>query len=66
MQQKDKNIGNLHAVGGTQRSVLKGGYFGKVDNEELNITRQMIHKPLDKPEDDNEEMYATLDVSGGW
>lgn len=62
---KGQNIGNLHAVGGTQRSVLKGGYFGKVDNEELNITRQMIHNLWINPEDDNEEMYATLDVSGG-
>jgi hypothetical protein len=62
---KGQNIGNLHAVGKDQRAVLKGGYFGPVDNEELNVTRQMIHNMWLNPESEDEELYATLDVSGG-
>lgn len=62
---KGQNIGNLHATGKTQRSILKGGYAGPVDNEELNVTRQMIHDLWTNPINDDENMYATLDVSGG-
>ena len=62
---KGQNIGNLHATGKTQRSILKGGYAGPVDNEELNVTRQMIHDLWANPINDDENMYATLDVSGG-
>ena len=62
---KGQSIGNLHAVGGTQRSVLKGAYFGAIENEELNVTRQMIHNLWKNPINDDENMYATLDVSGG-
>lgn len=62
---KGQNIGNLHAVGADQRAVLKGGYFGPIENEELNVTRQMIHNLWTNPEFEDEDMYATLDVSGG-
>lgn len=62
---KGQSLGNLHAVGGTQRSIVKGAYFGPVDNEELNVTRQMIHDLWTNPINDDENMYATLDVSGG-
>lgn len=62
---KGGSVANLHAVGKTQRDVLKGGYFGPVDNEELNVTRQMIHDLWTNPINDDENMYATLDVSGG-
>lgn len=62
---KGQSLGNLHAVGGTQRSIVKGAYFGPVDNEELNVTRQMIHGLWTNPINDDENMYATLDVSGG-
>lgn len=60
-----QNIGNLHAVGGTQRSILSRAYFGPVEKEELNVTRQMIHNIFTNPQDEDEEMYGTLDVSGG-
>lgn len=60
-----QSIGNLHAVGGTQRSILKRAYFGPVEKEELNVTRQMIHNIFTNPQDEDEEMYGTLDVSGG-
>lgn len=62
---KGQNIGNLHATGATQRAILRGGYAGPVDNEELNVTRQMIHDLWTNPINDDENMYATLDVSGG-
>lgn len=62
---KGGSVANLHAVGKTQRDVLKGGYFGPIDNEELNVTRQMIHDLWTNPINDDENMYATLDVSGG-
>lgn len=62
---KGQSLGNLHAVGGTQRSIVKGAYFGPVETEELNVTRQMIHNLWTNPINDDENMYATLDVSGG-
>lgn len=60
-----QNIGNLHAVGQTQRAILHGAYFGPVEKEELHVTRQMIHDMFENPEGTDENMYATLDVSGG-
>jgi len=62
---KGQVIGNLHAVGKTQRSVLKGAYFGPIDNEELTVSRQMIHALWENPINGDENMYATMDVSGG-
>ena len=62
---KGQSLGNLHAVGGTQRSIVKGAYFGPVENEELNVTRSMIHDLFTNAINDDENMYATLDVSGG-
>lgn len=62
---KGQSLGNLHAVGGTQRSIVKGAYFGPIDNEEINVNRQMIHNLWENPINDDENMYATLDVSGG-
>lgn len=58
-------IGNLHAVGKTQRSILKGAYFGPTDNEELTVSRQMIHALFDNPVDGDSSMYATMDISSG-
>lgn len=60
-----QNIGNLHAVGQTQRSILHGAYFGPVENEELKVTRSMIHSLFINPTDEDRNMYGTLDVSGG-
>ena len=62
---KGQNIGNLHNTGATQRAVLKKGYFGPIDNEELNVTRQMIHNLWENPWNGDENMYALMDVSGG-
>lgn len=57
-------IANMHAVGGTQRKVLKQGYFGPVDNLNLTVSRSMIRDLFTNPIY-GEGMYATLDVSGG-
>lgn len=59
------SIANLHAVGKTQRSILKGAYFGEVDNEEQTVSKQMIRDIADAPYDEDETMYGTMDVSGG-
>ena len=56
----------MHAVGGTQRKVLKQGYFGPVDKSELTISRQQIRDIFTNPIYNEEDgMFATLDVSGG-
>lgn len=62
---KGQMLGNLHAMGGKQRDINKGAYFGPIDNEEINVNRQMIHQLWQNPVNDDENMYATLDVSGG-
>lgn len=62
---KGQSIANLHNVGGEQRSVLAEAYFGPIDNEELNVTKQMILDMLTNPQEDDETMYGTMDVSGG-
>ena len=59
-------IANMHATGGTQRKVLKQGYFGPVDKSELTISRQQIRDIFTNPIYNEEDgMFATLDVSGG-
>lgn len=62
---RGQNIGNLHNVGGKEREILKKGYAGPVDNEEINITRKMIDSMWDNPINDDENMYATMDISSG-
>lgn len=58
------SVANLHAVGKTQRNVLKGAYFGPVENERSSITKQMILSLPSNPINDDENMYATMDISG--
>ncbi len=62
---KGQMLGNIHAVGGTQRSIVKGAYFGPIDNEEINVNRQMIHSLWENPVNDDNNLYATFDVGGG-
>lgn len=62
---KGQMIGNIHNVGGTQRSIVKGAYFGPIDNESINVNRQMIHNLWDNPINDDSNLYATFDVGGG-
>ena len=60
-----QSVANLHAVGGTQRKVVGEAYFGPIDNDQINVNRQMIHDLWHNPVNGDENMYATLDVSGG-
>lgn len=60
-----QNIGNLHNTGAESRAILKTGYAGPIEKEEVNVNRQMIHNLWENPINDDENMYATLDVSGG-
>ena len=62
---RGQSIANLHNVGGEQRSVLAEEYFGPIDNEDLNVTKQMILDMPSNPQDEDETMYGTMDVSGG-
>lgn len=62
---KGQSVANLHNVGGTQRSVLAEAYFGEIENEEQTVSKQMMRDIQIAPYDDDETMYATLDVSGG-
>ena len=58
------SVANLHAVGKTQRNVLKGAYFGPVENQRSSISKQMILNFTSNPVNDDENMYATMDISG--
>ena len=58
------SVANLHATGATQRNILKGAYFGPVLTEKSSVTRQMILNLPSNPITDDEEMYATMDISG--
>ncbi len=60
-----QSVANLHAVGKTQRAIVGEAYFGPIDNEEINVNRQMIHQLWENPISDDETMYATMDISSG-
>ena len=62
---KGQSVANLHNVGGKQRAVLAEAYFGPIENEEISVTKQMIRALAYNPINDDENMYATMDVSGG-
>lgn len=62
---KGGSVANLHAVGKTQRAVLRGAYFGPIDNDENNVSRNMINMLWENPKDEDNNMYATFDVGGG-
>lgn len=60
-----QSVANLHAVGGAQRKVVGEAYFGPIDNEEINVNRQMIHQLWENPMNDDNNVYATMDISKG-
>jgi len=60
-----QSVANLHAVGKTQRAVVGEAYFGPIDNEEINVNRQMIHNLWENPVNDDQNMYATMDIASG-
>ena len=58
-----QSVANLSASGDAE--ALRSGLFTPRNNEELNINRSMIHNLWQNPVNGDENMYATLDVSGG-
>lgn len=58
------SVANLHATGRTQRNILKGAYFGPTNNERSSVTKQMILDLPNNPISNDENMYATMDISG--
>jgi hypothetical protein len=60
-----QSVANLHAVGATQRAVVGEAYFGPIESEENSLSRRMILNLWENPVDEDETMYATMDVSSG-
>lgn len=60
-----QSVANLHAVGGTQRAIVGEAYFGPVEKTEINVNRQMIHQLWENPVNEDDNMYATMDISSG-
>lgn len=60
-----QSVANLHNVGGTQRAVLAEAYFGPSEDEAVSVTDADFRALASNPQDDDENMYATMDVSGG-
>lgn len=60
-----QSVANLMQTGAEQRAVLKGGYFGPIENNELNVSKDMITRLWENPKDEDDNMYATFDVGGG-
>ena len=59
------NIGNLHNTGATSRAILKHGYAGPVENDKITISRSLIHQLWENPIDNDDNFYATMDISSG-
>lgn len=62
---KGQSVANLHAVGATQRAVVGEAYFGPIENEEVNVTRNMINNLWQNPYEPKADLYATMDISSG-
>lgn len=58
-----QSVANL--VNSGDSDVLKRGSFAPREVDELSVNRNMIHSLWDNPISEDENMYATLDVSGG-
>ncbi|MBD5306092.1 MAG: hypothetical protein HDS14_00465 [Bacteroides sp.] len=60
-----QSVANLHAVGATQRAIVGEAYFGPIEKETFSVSKEMIRMLWQNPEDDNENRYATMDISSG-
>ncbi len=58
-----QSVANLSASG--DADALRGGIFLPRDNEEINVNRQMLHNLWENPTNDDENMYATMDIASG-
>lgn len=59
-----QSVANLHNVGATQRAVLAEAYFGPSLNEKSSVTKSMILDLPNNPINNDENTYATMDISG--
>ena len=60
-----QSVANLHAVGGTQRAIVGEAYFGPVDNALIDVNRDMVHAMWENPVNDDDNVYATMDIASG-
>lgn len=58
-----KSVANLLYSG--QGDSLKGGYFGGRERTELNVNKQMLRRLWENPVNEDENMYATMDIASG-
>lgn len=58
-----QSVSNLSNSG--DADVLKGASFAPREREEINVNRNMIHGLWENPINEDENMYATMDVSSG-
>lgn len=59
-----QSVANLHNVGATQRAILAEAYFGPALSTKSSVTKQMILDLPNNPINDDENLYATMDISG--
>lgn len=62
---KGQSVANLHNVGAEQRAVLAEAYFGPTEDEDVGVADADFRAMSSNPRNDDENMYATMDVSGG-
>lgn len=58
-----QSVANLSASG--DADALRGGVFLPRNEEEINISRNIMHSIWDNPINDDENMYATMDIASG-
>lgn len=58
-----QSVANLSASG--DADALRGGVFLPRNEEEINISKNLITQLWENPKDDDDNMYATFDVGGG-
>lgn len=59
------HIANIYNSGGTEKEKLFDENWNAETGTEATVTKEMIERIFDNPVDNDETMYATLDVSGG-
>lgn len=58
-----QSVANLSASG--DADALRGGVFLPRNEEEINISKNLITQLWENPKDDDDNLYATFDVGGG-
>lgn len=58
-----QSVANLSASG--DADALRGGVFLPRNEEEINISKNLITQLWENPKDEDDNMYATFDVGGG-